>query len=729
MREPDLLEGISDAEVEALISLRHADAHRVLGAHAHSRGIVVRAWRPGATEVDLVREDGSARPMTRVRDEGLFATVLEGASFPLRYRVACHGVEGVDPYAFLPTFTDFDAHLFGEGRHWRIHERLGAHPRTIDGVEGVSFAVWAPSARRVSVVGDFNAWDGRVHPMRSLGASGVWELFIPGLRPGALYRFELTTAQGEVVLRSDPYARRFELRPGNASIIEGPASHRWRDADWLAARARRDPDRAPLSIYEVHAGSWRRVPGDGDRWLSWRELADALGRYASEMGFTHVELLPIAEHPFDGSWGYQVTGFFAPTSRFGSPDDFRAFVDAMHARGVGVIIDWVPAHFPRDPWALARFDGTALYEHADPRQGDHPDWGTHIFNLGRNEVRNFLLANARMWIEDFHVDGLRVDAVASMLYLDYSREPGQWVPNRYGGRENLDSVAFFRELNTLLHGEFPGVMVIAEESTAWPGVTAPAHLGGLGFTFKWNMGWMHDTLAYFAKDPVHRAWEHDRITFGLLYAWSERYALPLSHDEVVHLKGSLYEKMPGDPWQRFANVRALLAHMWCHPGKKLLFMGGEFAQLGEWSHERSLDWHLTELPEHAGMQRLVQDLNALLRATPALYERDAEPEGFRWVVVDDHAQSVAAFLRVDRAGRAVLCVLNATPVVRRGYRVGLPRRGRYVELLNTDAARYGGTDVGNAGAVEAEETPSHGLPCSAPLTLPPLAMLIFAVPG
>jgi 1,4-alpha-glucan branching enzyme len=458
-------------------------------------------------------------------------------------------------------------------------------------------------------------------------------------------------------------------------------------------------------------------------------MADALGDYAAEMGFTHVELLPIAEHPFDGSWGYQVTGFFAPTARFGTPDDLRAFVDALHARGVGVIVDWVPAHFPRDTWALARFDGTALYEHADPRQGDHPDWGTHIFNLARNEVRNFLLSNARMWIEEFHIDGLRVDAVASMLYLDYSRAAGEWVPNRYGGRENLDSIAFFRELNGLLHGEFPGVMVIAEESTAWPGVTANALDGGLGFTLKWNMGWMHDTLAYLAKDPVHRAWEHDRLTFGLMYAWAERYVLPLSHDEVVHLKRALVAKMPGDDWQRFASMRLLLAHMWCHPGKKLLFMGGEFAQLAEWSHERSLDWHLLEQAEHRGVQRLVRDLNALLRSTPALYARDAEPDGFRWVVVDDRAQSVAAYLRFDGAGNHLLCVVNATPITRRGYRVGVPSAGRYREVLNTDASAYGGTDLGNAGAAEAEPTPAQDFAQSLCLTLPPLAVLIFASPG
>jgi 1,4-alpha-glucan branching enzyme len=729
MSDPDLMHGLSLDEIDAFLGLLHAEPHRVLGAHPHPRGVVVRAWRPGADSVSLHAEGLSPLPMRRLRAEGLFGVLLEGARLPLRYQVGCHGLVGADPYAFLPTFSEFDAHLFGEGRHWRIHERLGAHVREVDGVGGVSFAVWAPCARRVSVVGEFNAWDGRVHPMRSLGASGVWEIFVPGLGAGSLYRFEILTAEGAVSLRADPYARRAELRPGNASIIEGASAHTWRDEAWITARARRDHRREPMSVYEVHAGSWRRVPGEGDRWLTWRELADALGDYAQDMGFTHVELLPIAEHPFDGSWGYQVTGFFAPTSRFGGPDDLRAFVDAMHARGVGVIVDWVPAHFPRDAWALARFDGSALYEHADPRQGDHPDWGTHIFNLARNEVRNFLLANARMWIEDFHVDGLRVDAVASMLYLDYSRAAGEWVPNAHGGRENLDAVAFFQELNTQLQGAFPGVMVIAEESTAWPGVTAPVSDGGLGFTHKWNMGWMHDTLAYTAKDPVFRAWEHDRLTFGLMYAWSERFVLPLSHDEVVHLKGSLWTKGPGDPWHRFATLRLLLGLMWAHPGKKLLFMGGEFGQVSEWSHERSLDWHLLDAPEHLGVQRLVRDLNALHRDVPALHEDDHAPTGFSWVVVDDRAQSVAAWLRRDRSNRTALCVINATPMARQGYRVGVPTVGWWREALNTDATAYGGTDAGNYGGSHTDEVPAHGHGQSLSLTLPPLSVLIFTAPA
>ncbi|MEZ4391210.1 MAG: 1,4-alpha-glucan branching protein GlgB [Polyangiales bacterium] len=728
MRARDPLHGHRSDEVQALVETRHAQPHRVLGAHPCPEGVVVRAWRPGADAVELIVEGAAPELMERVHPAGLFARIVPGASPPLRYRVRCHGVEGHDPYAFLPTFTDFDEHLFGEGRHWRVHERLGAHLRVVDGVEGVSFAVWAPGARRVSVVGDFNAWDGRVHPMRSLGSSGVWELFVPGVPAGSLYRFELLGADGALSLRADPYARRAELRPGNASIVDAPSAHAWRDEAWIAARAARDLSASPLAIYEVHAGSWRRVPEEADRWLSWRELADALGDYVVDMGFTHVELLPIAEHPFDGSWGYQVTGFFAPTARFGSPDDFRAFVDAMHARGVGVIVDWVPAHFPRDAWALARFDGTALYEHADPRQGDHPDWGTHIFNLGRNEVRNFLLANARMWIEDFHVDGLRVDAVASMLYLDYSRREGEWVPNAFGGRENLESIAFLRELNTMLRGAFPGVLTIAEESTSWPGVTASVEDGGLGFAMKWNMGWMHDTLAYAAKDPLYRPWEHDRLTFGLMYAWSERFVLPLSHDEVVHLKGSLLRKAPGDAWQQFATLRLLLGHMWCHPGKKLLFMGGEIAQPGEWSHERSLDWHLLSVPEHRGVQRLVRDLNRLLGATPALYELDDSPQGFRWVVVDDRAQSVAAWLRFDRRGRYALCVLNATPLARRGYRLGVPSSGWHREAINTDGSAYGGCDLGNEGGVEAEPVAAHGLAQSVVVTVPPLAVLIFTSP-
>ena len=574
--------------------------------------------------------------------------MVKGAELPLVYELEVEYPAGDsyvlhDPYSFLPTLGELDVHLAGEGRHEELYARLGAHPRVVDGIAGVSFAVWAPNARSVSVVGDFNGWDGRLHPMRSLGASGIWELFVPDLRSGVKYKFELRTSGGKLRVKADPLAFRTELPPRNASVVFESA-YEWQDADWLDRRPA-DPLARPVSIYEVHLGSWRLNPLEGNRPLTYAELGEELAEYVSSLGFTHVELLPVMEHPYAPSWGYQVTGYFAPTARFGSPDDFRAFVDRLHAAGIGVILDWVPAHFPKDDWALARFDGTALYEHEDPRRGEHPDWGTLVFNLGRNEVRNFLLASALYWLREYHADGLRVDAVASMLYLDYSRKEGEWVPNVHGGNEDLDAIEFLKQLNTVAHARQPGVLMSAEESTAWPGVSRPVDQGGLGFGLKWNMGWMHDTLAYLGRDPVHRRYHHDQLTFSLIYAFSENFVLPLSHDEVVHGKGSLLGRMPGDPWQRRANLRALYGYMWAHPGKKLLFMGGELGQESEWSSDGSLDWHLLERAEHAGIQELVRDLNLRYREEPALWEVDFEPAGFRWLEANDADANVIAFAR------------------------------------------------------------------------------------
>ena len=627
--------------------------------------------------------------------------------------------------SFPSTLGEVDLHLIGEGSHRRPYELLGAHVRELEGVAGVAFAVWAPSADGVSVVGDFNSWDGRVNPMRSLGSSGVWETFVPDVQAGARYKFEIHTRDGDLLLKADPYAFETEMPPQTASVVY-TRSHTWgpSETDWLATRASQLPWDRPISIYEVHLGSWRWNTLDGNRPLSYLELADELSAYVKDLGFTHVELLPVMAHPFSGSWGYQVTGYYAPTPRFGSPDDLRTFVERLHEHGVGVIVDWVPAHFPRDAFALARFDGTALYEHDDPRRGEHPDWGTLVFNFGRHEVRNFLISNALFWLREYHVDGIRVDAVASMLYLDYSRREGEWIPNEFGGREDLDAVAFMKTLNELVHSEEPGVISAAEESTAWPGVSRPTYLGGLGFGFKWNMGWMHDTLGYFEQDPVYRRYHHHELTFSLMYAFSENFILPLSHDEVVHGKGSLYAKMSGDHWQKLANLRALYGFMWAHPGKKLLFMGGEFAQYDEWSHDRSLDWHLLEQPDHAGIQSLVRDLNTVYRDEPALWEVDSEPAGFWWLEGGDAENNVIAFVRASReAERVLVCICNLSPVPRAGYRVGLPRPGRWREVLNTDAGCYGGGDVGNGGAVEAERVEWHGHVYSAPVTLPPLGTL------
>jgi len=616
---------------------------------------------------------------------------------------------------------DIDLYLLGEGKHRRLFEKLGAHRMTHGGTDGVSFAVWAPAASSVSVVGDFNSWDGRVNPMRVLGSSGVWQTFIPGIADGQNYKFEVVNAEGHLTLKTDPFAFATEVPPDTASKIY-TSSYEFGDGDWMTQRAAAHPYSSPMSAYEVHLGSWRH-DGSGAS-LNYREAGQQLARYCSEMGFTHVEFLPLAEHPFGGSWGYQVSHYFAPTSRFGTPDDFKYMIDMLHRAGIGVIVDWVPAHFPRDEFALAHFDGTALYEHLDPRQGAHPDWGTLIFNYGRTEVRNFLISNALYWIEEFHIDGLRVDAVASMLYLDYSREEGEWVPNQFGGRENLEAIDFLKELNTVVHGEHPGVMMIAEESTAWPGVSRPIYLGGLGFGFKWNMGWMHDTLDYFKHDPVHRRYHHNQLTFSLMYAFSENFVLPLSHDEVVHGKGSLLNKMSGDPWRKFANLRSLYAYMWAHPGKKLLFMGGEIAQYNEWNHDTQLDWPTLQDDRHAGIQRLMADINRLYKDSPSLWEVDHAPEGFQWIDANDADNNVISFYRTneDRSEHLV-CIANLSPMPRYNFRVGLPTKTEYVELLNTDSESYGGSNVGNLGVVEAEPVPWHGLDYSATIALPPLAVL------
>ncbi len=720
-------------EIDRIVAGEHPDPHSVLGAHPGAGGIVVRAFRPAATSVHVLPPRGEPVELTRVHAAGVFEAKLPRRRTLLGYRleVAYADAPAVvvrDAYSFLPTLGELDLHLIAEGRHEQLWNALGAHPRELDGVRGTAFAVWAPGAHAVAVAGDFNAWNDRAHPMRTLGSAGVWELFVPEAEPGHAYKFAIRGADGALRLKADPLALRAELPPKTGSIVFQPA-HEWADEAWLAQRRQREPHAGPMSIYEVHLGSWRLNTLEGNRSLTYLELADELADYALSLGFTHVELMPVMEHPFTGSWGYQVTGYYAPTARYGSPDEFRTFVDRLHARGLGVILDWVPAHFPRDDFALARFDGTALYEHADPRRGAHPDWGTLVFNYGRTEVRNFLVANALFWLSQYHADGLRVDAVASMLYRDYSRKAGEWVPNQYGGREDLEAIAFLEELNVVVHGREPGATVAAEESTAWPGVSRPTYIGGLGFSFKWNMGWMHDTLEYFRRDPAYRSHHHGELTFSLMYAFSENFILPLSHDEVVHGKGSLLDKMPGDRWQQLANLRALYGYMWAHPGKKLLFMGCEFAQEQEWSHDRSLDWHLLENPQHRGLQSLVGDLNRAYRDEPALWEVDGEAAGFAWLELNDAAANVIAFARFSRdAERVLVCVCNFSPVPRPGYRVGLPRSGEWREVVNTDATAYGGSGVGSLGGVSAEETAWHGQRWSAEIQLPPLGV-IWLAPG
>ena len=720
-----------DGDVAAIIAARHGDPFAVLGQHVTPAGPVVRAFVPYAETVSAVAPNGRPVPLTQRAERGFFEGLIPNGTTRYRLQAANDGGtwELDNPYSFGPLLGDLDDHLFVEGTHELLYRRLGAHPITHEGVMGVHFAVWAPNADRVSVVGDFNDWDGRRLQMRKRIESGIWEIFAPGVAPGTIYKYEILGRFGVMQpLKADPVGFEGELRPSTASVVTRPEAYAWHDEAFLAERQAGDKRRKPMSVYEVHLGSWRR--GEGNTFLSYDALAEQLIPYAVDMGFTHLELMPVSEHPLDASWGYQPVGLFAPTRRFGDPDGFARFVDTAHRAGLGVIIDWVPAHFPVDVHGLARFDGSPIYEYADPRRGFHPDWNTAIYDFARREVAGFLVANAVYWLDRFHIDGLRVDAVASMLYLDYSRKAGEWLPNWDGGNDNREAVAFLQRVNQLVYASHPGAMTIAEESTSWPGVSRPVYAGGLGFGFKWNMGWMHDTLEFMSQDPVHRRWHYDRMTFGLLYAFSENFILPLSHDEVVHGKKSIVSKMPGDEWQRFANVRAYYGFMWGHPGKKLLFMGSEFGQTEEWNFDRSLDWHLLQYDIHEGVQDLIRDLNSVYRTRPALHARDCEPEGFRWVVADDHANSVLAWLRFGEPGDApVLVVSNFTPVPRHGYRVGLPMAGRWTEIVNTDAGRYGGSNLGNMGSVTARPEGSHGLPACAELVLPPLATLYFEYAG
>jgi 1,4-alpha-glucan branching enzyme len=717
--------------LEALAGARHPDPFSVLGPHVVDGGVSIRAILPDAEHVEVALRDGRTVSMARRHPAGVFDALIEGLRELPDYRLRAtypggDVAEVDDPYRYGRVIGDYDLYLFGEGNHTHIYDTLGAHPTRIGDTDGVHFAVWAPNAHRVSVVGDFNLWDGRMHPMRSLGASGVWEIFLPSAREGHRYKFEVRTRQGEILLKTDPYGFASEVPPQSASIVTR-STYEWNDGEWMRTREQAGAWYSrPMACYEVHLGSWMRVADEGDRYLTYRELAERLIPYVKDMGYTHVELLPVMEHPFSGSWGYQVTGFFAPTSRFGTPDDFRAFVDACHRNGIGVILDWVPGHFPKDAHGLARFDGTALYEHADPRQGEHRDWGTLIFNYGRQEVRSFLLANALYWLREFHADGLRVDAVASMLSLDYSREQGEWVPNRFGGRENLDAIDFLRQMNTLTHAEHPGSITVAEESTAWPSVSRPTYVGGLGFTYKWNMGWMNDTLEYFGKDPIHRRYEHWKLTFSLIYAFTENFILPFSHDEVVHGKGSMFGRMPGDDWHKAATLRGLYGYMYAHPGKKLMFMGCEFGQGREWNHDVSLDWHLLDNPVFAGIHRFVRDLNHTYRREPALHEVDFEPAGFQWIDCNDNDNSVFSFIRRAKdPNDSIVVLLNFTPVPRDGYRIGVPDPGAYAELLNSDAGIYGGANRGNGGVAFTEPIASHGHAQSLYLQLPPLACLLL----
>ncbi|MEM8950466.1 MAG: 1,4-alpha-glucan branching protein GlgB [Pseudomonadota bacterium] len=722
---------LSRSIIEAIVAGDHADPFAILGRQAAAGQTLIRSFLPGAEAVSIIEAD-SNKPlaeMKRVHDDGLFEGIVKDQTSTFGYRLrATRGGdvwEVDDPYRFGPVIGDLDNYLLGEGSHKRLWERLGAHVIEHEGVLGVHFAVWAPNANRVSVVGDFNGWDGRRHPMRLHPGTGVWEIFLPGLGDGTAYKYEIKDREGRCLpLKADPFGFGAELRPKTASVVRRVDQFAWRDGDWLSERQTRAAPDAPVAIYEVHIGSWRR--GEDNRYLSYDELADQLIPYVQDMGFTHIELLPITEHPFDGSWGYQPIGLFAPTARHGEPADFARFVDRCHQAGIGVLLDWVPGHFPTDEHGLGRFDGTALYEHEDPRQGFHRDWNTLIYNYGRAEVVNYLHANALFWLDAYHLDGLRVDAVASMLYLDYSREESDWVPNRFGGRENLEAIDFLKRANELAYGEHEGVMTVAEESTAWPGVSKPTWAGGLGFGFKWNMGWMHDTLLYMGKDPVHRRWHHHEMTFGLLYAFSENFVLPLSHDEVVHGKGSILARMPGDAWQQFANIRAYYAFMWGHPGKKLLFMGQEFAQGAEWNAEQSLDWHLLDVYWHEGVRSLVRDLNKLYRSEPALHQMDCDGGGFEWLEANDAEASVFAWLRKGREGTApILVICNFTPTPREAYRLGMPNPGRWREVLNSDAEAYGGSGMGNKGMIETEEIASHGRPYSAEITLPPLSTVWF----
>jgi 1,4-alpha-glucan branching enzyme len=703
--------------------LRHHDPHQLLGPHIDEHGLIIRSFRPDAAAIEVVIRK-RPQSMVKIDESGLFELRIPGLTQVPSYRLQVHYHGGSvntirDPYSFPSDLGELDLHLFGEGKHHEIYERLGAHVVKIGRVAGVRFAVWAPQAAGVSVVGEFNGWDGRIHQLRAHGGSGVWEIFLPELTAGALYKFEIRSAKGLPFLKGDPYAQHTEAPPNTGSIVYD-SNYKFRDSTWMKRRAGREHYRQPLSIYEVHFGSWRRQVEENNRPFSYREMAEPLADYVAQHGFTHVEFLPLKEYPYGPSWGYQVSYYYAPSARYGTPDDFRYLVDYLHQRGIGVIMDWVPAHFPKDAFALARFDGSALYEHLDPRKGEHPDWGTYIFNYGRNEVRNFLIANALYWFKEFHLDGLRVDAVASMLYLDYSRKEGEWEPNQFGGRENLEAVSFLKELNEATHRVCPGTVMIAEESTAWPAVSHPVYAGGLGFDFKWNMGWMHDTLKYFQTDPLFRAGNHNALTFGLIYAWSENFILPFSHDEVVHMKGSLLNKMPGTTEQKFANLRALYAYMWAHPGKKLLFMGGEFGQWREWNETESLDWHLSQDALHGGVQNLISDLNSIYHEHPALWEADGEAAGFEWIDVDNAMENIVAFARTARDGKKLVCVGNFSAVTKHRYRLGLPTSGEYNVLVDTDSKKYGG---GNGGVrwLASEEVAAQGRQYSVEIDLPPLS--------
>ena len=717
----------ADSDIKAIVAGRHSDPFGILGLHEVDGAWVARTFIPHAESVSARTMDNRILGELEPRGDGFFEGVVKLTKLqPVNYHARNEGGEWnvLDPYSFGPVLGPMDDYYIGEGSHLRLFDKLGAHAMEFEGVDGTHFAVWAPNARRVSVVGPFNDWDGRRHPMRVRINTGVWEVFVPNVGPGEVYKFEIVGPDGKLrPLKADPYARQSELRPKTASVIADPKPFEWGDAKYMKERAKIDWRRRPVSIYEVHLGSWRRR-ADGS-FMSYEQLAEQLIPYAADSGFTHIELLPITEHPFDPSWGYQPTGLYAPTARFGDPKGFAHFVDKAHAAGLGVILDWVPAHFPTDEHGLARFDGTALYEHLDPRKGYHPDWNTAIYNFGRKEVVSFLVNNALYWLEAFHLDGLRVDAVASMLYLDYSRQPGEWVPNKHGGNQNLEAVAFLQRVNAEVYAQFPGAFMIAEESTSWPGVSAPTFAGGLGFGFKWNMGFMNDTLRYMSRNPIHRRFHHNDLTFGMVYAYSENFVLPLSHDEVVHGKGSLLNKMPGDDWQQFANLRAYLAFMWGYPGKKLLFMGQEFAQREEWAEGKALDWWLLDSSPHEGMRRLVSDLNAAYRSLPALHERDCEPDGFEWVNANDHANSVLAWLRKAPGADPVLVITNLTPVPRSGYKVPMPLAGRWVERINTDAGWYAGGNTGNQGAVVAKAVEGRHWPAEAEIYLPPLATLFL----
>jgi 1,4-alpha-glucan branching enzyme len=728
---------VSGREVERIVGFEESSPASVLGPKSvESDGgltLSIRSYQPRAKTAWVKFGDGERHAMTRL-EGGFYEAQFASDRASKGYTIVTEDETGYseereDPYSFAPSITDYDLHLIGEGTHRRAYEKLGAHLAERDGVKGVRFAVWAPNARSVSVVGDFNHWEAGEHPMTALGSSGVWELFIPRLGESELYKFAIKSgADGKVVMKTDPYAFQTELRPRTASVVLDLERHRWRDSEWMSKRETEASLEKPISIYEVHLGSWRRK-GDGRDYLGYREVADKLVPYMEEMGFTHLELLPVMEHPLDDSWGYQVVNYYAPTSRFGSPLDFMYLVERCHRSGIGVILDWVPAHFPRDDYGLAMFDGTHLFEHADPRRGEHPEWGTLIFNYSRNEVRAFLISNALFWLERYHVDGLRLDAVASMLYLDYSRKPGEWTPNEYGGNENFEAVSFLKELNEAVHSSQPGTITIAEESTAWSGVTRRKEEGGLGFDLKWNMGWMHDTLDYFSRDPVHRKYHQGNLTFSLWYAFSERFILVLSHDEVVYGKRSMVEKMPGDEWQKFANLRLCYGYMFTHPGKKLIFMGNEFGQRSEWDFRKSLDWHLLSGEYHSKLQRYVRDLNHAVRRFKELHELDFTPEGFEWIDFSDAEQGVISYLRKSRGGGIVVVACNLTPVPRHNYRIGVPWGGHYREVLNSDALEYGGSGVGNLGGLDSDAVPSHGRPHSLSLTLPPLAILLLVPEG